>query len=163
MLRKIIKFILVVLCMLLIFSFSTDNSEKSSSKSDGLIVKVSEIFIGRKLEKDEKLKYIDKYVVFVRKGAHFTIYLILGLLILSFISEFMTVDYKAVFLAIFLAFLYACSDEVHQLFVEGRSGQFSDVLLDTIGAIVGCFIFLIYTKIRKTICEKRKRLVGATN
>ena len=133
MLRGMIKFILIVLCMLLIFSFSTDNSEESSSKSDGLIVKISEIFTGRKLKENERNKYIDKYVVLVRKSAHFTIYLILGLLILSFIREFRVVDYRAVLLSVFLTFLYACSDEVHQLFVPGRSGEFLDVLLDSVG------------------------------
>ena len=35
------------------------------------------------------------------------------------------------------AALYAATDEVHQLFVPGRSGQVSDVLLDSAGAIAG--------------------------
>ncbi|MCI8459831.1 MAG: VanZ family protein [Bacilli bacterium] len=153
MLRGMIKFILIVLCMLLIFSFSTDNSEESSSKSDGLIVKISEIFTGRKLKENERNKYIDKYVVLVRKSAHFTIYLILGLLILSFIREFRVVDYRAVLLSVFLTFLYACSDEVHQLFVPGRSGEFLDVLLDSVGALSGCLLYTLYYKIRRKLYE----------
>lgn len=153
MLRGMIKFILIVLCMLLIFSFSNDNSEESSSKSDGLIVKISEIFTGRKLKENERNKYIDKYVVLVRKSAHFTIYLILGLLILSFIREFRVVDYRAVLLSVFLTFLYACSDEVHQLFVPGRSGEFLDVLLDSVGALSGCLLYTLYYKIRRKLYE----------
>ena len=153
MLRGMIKFLLIVLCMLLIFSFSTDNSEESSSKSDGLIVKISEIFTGRKLKENERNKYIDKYVVLVRKSAHFTIYLILGLLILSFIREFRVVDYRAVLLSVFLTFLYACSDEVHQLFVPGRSGEFLDVLLDSVGALSGCLLYTLYYKIRRKLYE----------
>ena len=153
MLRRMIKFILIVLCMLLIFSFSTDNSEESSSKSDGLIVKISEIFTGRKLKENERNKYIDKYVVLVRKSAHFTIYLILGLLILSFIREFRVVDYRAVLLSVFLTFLYSCSDEVHQLFVPGRSGEFLDVLLDSVGALSGCLLYTLYYKIRRKLYE----------
>ena len=153
MLRGMIKFILIVLCMLLIFSFSTYNSEESSSKSDGLIVKISEIFTGRKLKENERNKYIDKYVVLVRKSAHFTIYLILGLLILSFIREFRVVDYRAVLLSVFLTFLYACSDEVHQLFVPGRSGEFLDVLLDSVGALSGCLLYTLYYKIRRKLYE----------
>lgn len=153
MLRGMIKFILIVLCMLLIFSFSTDNSEESSSKSDGLIVKISEIFTGRKLKGNERNKYIDKYVVLVRKSAHFTIYLILGLLILSFIREFRVVDYRAVLLSVFLTFLYACSDEVHQLFVPGRSGEFLDILLDSVGALSGCLLYTLYYKIRRKLYE----------
>ncbi|MBQ3466792.1 MAG: VanZ family protein, partial [Oscillospiraceae bacterium] len=34
-------------------------------------------------------------------------------------------------------FLYACSDEFHQLFVPGRAGMFSDVLIDTVGVLFG--------------------------
>lgn len=32
---------------------------------------------------------------------------------------------------------YAASDEVHQLFVPGRSGQVSDVLIDAVGVLIG--------------------------
>ena len=44
MFRKIIKIILVFLCMLTIFMFSSDNGTKSSEKSDNLIVNTIEIF-----------------------------------------------------------------------------------------------------------------------
>ena len=36
-----------------------------------------------------------------------------------------------------IAALYAVTDEFHQLFVPGRSGQFSDVVLDSAGALAG--------------------------
>jgi VanZ family protein len=32
-------------------------------------------------------------------------------------------------------FFYACSDEIHQLFVLGREGAFRDVIIDTVGGI----------------------------
>jgi VanZ family protein len=32
-----------------------------------------------------------------------------------------------------LCFLYACSDEIHQLYVPGRSGNIKDVFVDSIG------------------------------
>jgi VanZ family protein len=32
-----------------------------------------------------------------------------------------------------LSFLYACSDEYHQTFVDGRSGTVTDVLIDSVG------------------------------
>ena len=47
---------------------------------------------------------------------------------------------KSVFIALLLAFLYACSDEYHQTFVVGRSGQFKDVLIDFSGAFIGILI-----------------------
>lgn len=39
-------------------------------------------------------------------------------------------------LAVFLTVLYAISDEYHQTFVPGRYGKITDVLIDSLGAIV---------------------------
>ena len=33
--------------------------------------------------------------------------------------------------------LYAVTDEIHQLFVPGRSGQITDVILDSCGGLIG--------------------------
>ena len=45
--------------------------------------------------------------------------------------------------------LYAASDELHQLFVDGRGAQVKDVLIDSAGSIVGVgiFDFLLTNKI----------------
>ena len=54
------------------------------------------------------------------------------------------------------SFIYACSDEVHQLLVPGRSGQICDVLLDTIGACIGVLLFtFIIRKWKKNEQEER--------
>lgn len=46
-------------------------------------------------------------------------------------------------LAILLTFLVACADEIHQSFLPNRSGQFSDVMLDTCGGTaLGLLLFL---------------------
>ena len=58
-------------------------------------------------------------------------------------------------LALFISFLYACSDEFHQLFINGRSGQVSDVLLDTIGAGLGILMVVI---LRKWKYEQKERI-----
>lgn len=48
---------------------------------------------------------------------------------------------------IILCFLYACSDEFHQTFIGGRSPRMLDVMIDTIGSIVGLIsIYLIERK-----------------
>lgn len=49
-------------------------------------------------------------------------------------------------LSILICMLYACSDEIHQLFVSGRSGKVLDVCIDTFGSLMGIFI---YNKLRK--------------
>ena len=46
-----------------------------------------------------------------------------------------------------ICFIYSLTDEYHQLFINGRTGQFSDCLIDTLGAIIGMIIlYIIKTK-----------------
>ena len=55
-------------------------------------------------------------------------------------------------MSITLSFLYACTDEIHQIFVPGRSAQFRDVLIDTLGASFGCLLIhallTLFTKLK---------------
>lgn len=146
-----------MLCMLSIFLFSTDNSRESTSKSNRVILGITNLF-HKDLSNKEKEKIIDMFFVPIRKMAHFGIYLVLGISLISFLREFSIPILKLLLLSIFLAFLYACSDEIHQLFVPGRSGQFSDVLLDTLGASVGIFIY--YLLFRKRLNYEQEERVG---
>lgn len=154
MIKKGIKLTFIILCMVTIFLFSSDDASLSTKKSDGFIIQVSNFFVGTKLSKVQQEKIIDYFVVPVRKSAHFFIYLLLGIFIVSFLNEFSISTKRLVLLAIFLSFLYACSDEIHQLFVPGRSGQISDVLLDTLGASVGISIYMLVIN----FCNRKKRV-----
>ena len=146
MIRKIVKLILIILCMLFIFSLSSDNGEVSEKKSDSLIVKVTETILHRKLTVEEKEKYIEKTVVLVRKSAHFTLYFLLGLLVISFLKEF-GLSRKSIIISIIVVLLYAVSDEIHQTFIPGRSGEVFDVLIDTIGGSLSTVLYyLIYKR-----------------
>lgn len=147
MIRKVIKIILVLLWMVMIFLLSNEEAVKSSKKSDGLIIKSVELFTGKSLSDQEKEKVL-KYLVFpVRKCAHLSLYLILGILVISLLREYMVINTKLVLLSLLICFLYACSDEIHQLFVPGRSGEVRDVLIDTLGAGLGVsFYYLVFRK-----------------
>lgn len=147
MIRKVIKIILVLLWMVMIFLLSNEEAVKSSKKSDGLIIKSMELFTGKSLSDQEKEKVL-KYLVFpVRKCAHLSLYLILGILVISLLREYMVINTKLVLLSLLICFLYACSDEIHQLFVPGRSGEVRDVLIDILGACLGVsFYYLVFRK-----------------
>ena len=157
MLRKIIKLLLIVCWMMYIFSFSNDTGVVSTKKSDGLIIKIVETISNKKLSNDEKEKWVRYLVVPVRKSAHLVIYLILGLLIYSFVLEFLFSNLKSFLLTISSSFLYACSDEIHQMIVSGRSGQISDVLLDMLGVLLGIIIYKFIFE-RRRVYESKKRV-----
>lgn len=69
----------------------------------------------------------------ILKSFHLIEYGILAILLL-----FATLNKK---LTIFIAYLYAFSDEVHQYLVPGRTSRFRDTLIDLLGILIGVFIF----------------------
>ena len=96
------------------------------------------VHIIKKVSKSEEIENnINSFIV--RKGAHMFLFCVLAIL---FFGSAYNGDniLKSVFIALLLAFLYACSDEYHQTFVVGRSGQFKDVLIDFSGAFIGVLI-----------------------
>lgn len=149
MIKKIVKIILIVLWCGLIFMFSNDTGGASTKKSDGLIVRTVEKVIKRKLSSEEKDKVLKYLVVPVRKSAHLFIYFILGILIISLLREYRDIDIKMILLAVFLGLLYACSDEVHQLFIKGRSCEVRDVLIDTVGVSLGVLLYSLIYRFRR--------------
>ena len=88
-------------------------------------------------------------VVPIRKVAHFTEYAVLGGLLLELV--WITGRFGKYWTAIPLACsaLYAASDELHQIFVPGRSAQVRDVLIDTGGALTGIAVVVLLHRIRK--------------
>lgn len=77
----------------------------------------------------------------VRKSAHFIEYMILAILAYNVFDLYLNRN-RSMLITIILVFLYACSDEFHQLFIQGREGTFRDVIIDTLGGIVVIIIYL---------------------
>lgn len=93
----------------------------------------------------------------IRKIAHFFLYFCLSFLIYKtfFNWEYFEKLENIYFASIFISFLYACTDEIHQIFVIGRGPNFSDVLIDTSGAII-CMIFIfIFNSIKFKYLKRR--------
>ena len=77
---------------------------------------------------------IDEIHAGIRKLAHFTEYAIFGWLIMRALRDARGWRLHHAVMAIALAATYAVSDELHQIFVPGRTAAFGDVLIDTLGA-----------------------------
>lgn len=61
---------------------------------------------------------------------------------------------KILIISILMCVIYACSDEIHQLFVFGRSGEIRDVLIDFIGSFIGILIVYKSYKRKNDIYER---------
>ena len=89
------------------------------------------------------------YDLILRKAAHIAEYAVLALLLLRAITNSCKTGASGTRLfAGFLSVLYAVSDEVHQSFIPTRCPRFTDVLIDSIGVILGIIIF-------NFICRKK--------
>lgn len=129
--KQIIFAVLSLACMVLIFCFSADNAEESTEKSD-FFVKILESL---------PIAVRDNLSFIVRKTAHFSVYALLGFLVSGAFSG------KQKFYTLSICFLYACTDEIHQYFVVGRSCRFQDVMIDTTGAFSGILIFMLIIRL----------------
>ncbi len=135
--KKNINIILLIIWMIIIFIMSSFNGESSGNQSNFIVNIISQIF---------NISNINYLSFIIRKLAHFTEYFILGILV---INNFNKIDKKIIFGSITFCMLYAFTDEFHQLFVSGRSGQVTDVLIDSIGAICGIYGYLLLKKYKK--------------
>lgn len=148
--RRITFTMLVILCLCTIFLFSHQIGKTSESISDGFTIKIIEVYskITHKeiseSRKEELVKDLRKYI---RKSAHFTIYLLLGIFVYSALRSY-GCKHSLLYAFVF-CFLYACSDEVHQLFISNRTGRVFDVLIDTVGSCVGIGLVFLFKKLIK--------------
>ncbi len=143
---KYISWIPAVLLMIIIFLFSAKpavNSNESSLSIASRILTTYEDMTDLHFSEAERIIKLNEINHVIRKGAHFSEYALLAstlafhLLVLGFSKR------KLYLYSVVLASFYAATDELHQKFVEGRSGQLSDVIIDTSGAVVGAFFFLL--------------------
>ena len=127
-LKNLIKnkyvFLLFILCICFIFYNSSLPAIESSEVSEGLSYQLYE-FLNLNID-------FHTFHIFIRKCAHFIEYFGLGL--------FAFYGFKDYRIAIILAILIACTDELIQLFTFGRSGQISDVILDSLGSILCIYL-----------------------
>ncbi|MCH4890660.1 VanZ family protein [Acidaminobacter sp. JC074] len=133
-----VSWLLVIGWMILIFLLSAQVADQSNELSTGITEKLF-VLVG-KVFKDLSLKTFNHYI---RKTAHFTIYLVLGLLLMHAFKVSHATRRGGVFLTFVSGMVYAVSDEFHQSFVPGRGPSFFDVIIDTSGVIVGILVFLL--------------------
>ena len=138
--KKILSLIFLIFWCLLIFYFSNQPGSVSDHSS-GLIVKLVRIII--------PTGNLELLTFIIRKLAHMFLYFMLTILTYNCFNQF---NIKKKYLIILFCFLYAISDELHQLFIVNRSCELRDVLIDTIGVLIG------YLLMKGVFVNGRKKL-----
>lgn len=149
--KKLIYTVLLIMLLLVIFLFSNQTANKSQSTSDKVasgIVDIVETVTKNSIKKDKRKSIIENTRFLVRKTAHFTLYFILGIIVYLLFTSY-GVE-KIVFYSIMFCFIYACGDEIHQLFLDGRTAKILDVCIDTCGSSLAVICLFHLQKFKKS-------------
>lgn len=141
--RPFLSWLAVFIWMLFIFYLSHQSATESSQLSAGITERILSIIEGMVLYINLDL---GDFHFFIRKAAHFIAYFILGILIMNALSKNDAITLKLFSYALIICIVYAISDEVHQLFIPGRSGEARDVIIDSIGSFVGMSLYVLISK-----------------
>lgn len=140
-----ISWLLVAVCMGIIFSLSHQPSTESAELSLAVMGFFSQIFT----------KFIEAigHDAF-RSIAHGLEYC--GLSLLLFNALYQTVRKPKAFLSFAISVFYSLTDEIHQIFIEGRAFQLSDLAVDAVGSAAGVTAaFILYIIINHIIEHRR--------
>lgn len=135
--RQYVYGVLTLLVMLFIFLMSAADSDTSSAWSHSFLGTI----LARMIEWFRPARFGLSVEYVIRKLAHLFEFFCLGVTSSLYIGEVLLGRRRRLLLAgaaaLLWSFLYACTDEWHQTFVSGRAGRFSDVLIDSSGALLG--------------------------
>ncbi len=157
--KKHLSWLPAILMMLVIFSFSSKPASVSGENSLRIADYVMSLYEKITDSHVEELNY-DRLLIldhYIRKAAHVTEYAILAAAICLPLWIRRIKGGKLWFLAVLISAAYAASDEFHQRFVPGRSGEFKDVMIDTSGAAMGAFLFLLAAAMFRRFKNRRNK------
>lgn len=142
-------FLTVTIAVMALIFIQSAMPDYISSEESNIIV----IFITSVIEKTGKTVSNRELIEFlVRKAAHFTEYALFGASLFATVRAFLGKRFvekgkggnRLLYLISWiLGTLYAVTDEVHQLFVPGRYGKWTDVVIDSAGLALGALICLM--------------------
>ncbi|MDO4562901.1 MAG: VanZ family protein [Clostridia bacterium] len=148
--KKIFVVILVLLGVLRTFAFSAQTSEESGALSDSLIYRVMVNFsFFSAMDEAARMSYVEEASFYVRKGAHMFLFATLAA---ACVMMFLVWQGKSRS-AFIMCTIFAVTDELHQLFVPGRSGELRDVCVDMTGVLI--IFALVRILCRKEIIDDR--------
>ena len=139
-----------ILILCIIYNFSAANGIQSSAMSSGLADKIISFFVSVPfIDFNPAQEVISLQVLhlFIRKLGHLTEYAALALSMAFALYKYRVNNRRLMSICMVFGFFYAGTDEIHQLFITGRSGQFTDVLIDCLGMSAGVIFFYVLIRI----------------
>ena len=143
--------------MVFIFLMSAKNAVQSGAMSGGLIKQLAPLINSKfnLLDEVSQADFIESLQGVVRTLAHFFEFTLLGALGFFAFRFTLNCRKKVVVFGVLMGCIYALTDEIHQIFVPGRTFQLKDVLVDWGGILLGTAIAFVLCKFIELIITKR--------
>ncbi|MBQ7863090.1 MAG: VanZ family protein [Lachnospiraceae bacterium] len=152
---KLLSLVPTILLLFLIFNFSAQDGESSGSLSFEIslfLVRLASPLLPAAMSEEVLLDRAELIHYFVRKAAHMTEYFLLTLSLqlplTAWFSNRLTPKLR-ILIGFAATVLFAALDEFHQTFVPGRSGNFTDVCIDSTGALIASLFLLLFYSIHQ--------------
>lgn len=142
----VVMALMLILVYIMIFSFSSDDAAASSTISVKVTKWLMKVYYKLSGSGGNLLPVpgaIDETEAIVRKMAHFTEYMAVGLLSFGIALMWIRGTAKGVMIVFLQLVVSAELDELHQYFVPGRYSSLRDVMIDTAGGMTGVIMILI--------------------
>lgn len=136
---RMLSVLLLIACMVFVFCMSSQNADESSGTSGRVIRLVLKLVYPNfeELSSEEVGELIASMQFVIRKGAHFSIYAVMGFLSFLSMGTYIAIPFKfRLLMSSLICLLYSISDEIHQTFIPGRSGELRDVCIDFCGSLL---------------------------
>ena len=140
---KPLSFLPALALMYMIYSFSAQSGETSSSlsfKASRKIVQAVNVVTQQHWEDWEIDSHAGQIHSIVRKAAHVTEYYLLAIAVSFPLYVYGVRGILLMLLAGVICVGYACADEYHQSMVSGRAASARDVLIDSMGIFLGVIL-----------------------
>jgi len=151
LLKLIIYTILTFGCIITIFLLSAQEYEVSSKNSLGVLTAVTDV-VNEIFHVEVSEKQILSLHSLFRKMAHFSIYAVLAIFAYNMFRQLIEKKIQIFIVSFIFCVSIAISDEIHQIFIPGRSAEVRDVLIDALGVCVG----LIFVWIGSILIKRRR-------
>ncbi len=155
---RAIFIILLIGTFSIIFGFSSQDA----GESKGISRRVTKIITNpikslQEKPEQEKEQILSRIESIVRKIAHFSIYTVVGFLLMALFSTYKLEEMNRFSYSLIIGVIYAISDEIHQCFTPGRGPQVTDVIIDTMGVLLGILLVMLVIKIYEKLIIKHKK------
>lgn len=139
--KKIISYLLLLFWMGVIFYLSNQTGSVSGTESGHILYNILSFL---------HISNIDSVIEIIhnpiRECMHAFEYFVLGILVMNVLSN-NNIKNNIIIISVSLCFIYAITDEIHQVFIPNRTFEYLDIFLDLVGSLLGSYLFKIVKKI----------------